>query len=112
MADPIVCDRLRELLGLSLVPGTLNVRLAKPWDRTLTPAYLAAEEIDPDWEAETSQAGYFWSRVLIAGRYPGVAAQADEIGYPPNLVELLSGVHLRRRLGLIDGDEITFALVE
>jgi CTP-dependent riboflavin kinase len=49
--------------------------------------------------------------VLIAGRYQGVVAQADEPDYPANLVELLSEVHLRQTLDLRDGDPISFTVV-
>lgn len=80
----------------------LRTRTGRAWESPLTPSYLAAEEIDPDWEARTAQAGYLWNRVLIAGRYRGVVAQADEPDYPANLVELLSEVHLRQTLDLRD----------
>ena len=49
---------------------------------------------------------------LIAARYRGIAFQADEPGYPDELVELLSEVHLRAALGLSDGDPITFAVLD
>jgi CTP-dependent riboflavin kinase len=111
LADPTILARLRDLLGFPVEPGTLNLRLPKPWESPLTPSYLAAEEIDPDWEARTAQAGYLWNRVLIAGRYQGVVAQADEPDYPANLVELLSEVHLRQTLDLRDGDPISFTVV-
>lgn len=111
MTDPVVHARLRDLLGFPVEPGTLNLRLSMPWDRALTPWYLAAEEITVGWRARTAQAGYFWSRVLIAGRYRGVVAQADEPGYPVDLVELLSEVHLRETLHLKNGDAVSFIVV-
>jgi CTP-dependent riboflavin kinase len=49
--------------------------------------------------------------VLVAGRYRGVAFQADEPGYPADLVELLCEVHLRDTLGLHDGDPIGFSVL-
>ena len=104
-------DRMEELLGFSLVPGTLNVRLSRPYDRTLTSRYLAATELGPRWERETGQAGYFLMSVLIAGRYRGVAFQADEPEYPADQVELLCEVHLRDSLGLNDGDVISFLVL-
>jgi len=112
MADPHLLDRLRELVGFSIVPGTLNVRLPERFDRVMTARYLAAAEISPDWEAETGQAGYLLALVLIAAGYRGVAFQADEPGYPADQVELLCEVHLRDTLGLVDGDPITFCLVD
>ncbi len=49
--------------------------------------------------------------VLVAGRYRGVAFQADEPGYPADQVELLWEVHLRDSLGLSDGDSIDFSVL-
>jgi CTP-dependent riboflavin kinase len=112
MANSKVLDRFRELFGFPVVPGTLNVRLPEPLERSSTWRYLRSEEITPDWEAESGQAGYFLVSVLIADRYRGVAFQADERGhpgYPADQVELLSEVHLRETLGLSDSDPIKFS---
>jgi CTP-dependent riboflavin kinase len=112
MADPGVLDRFRGLFGFPVVPGTLNVRLPEPLERTSAWRYLRSAEITPDWEADSGQAGYFVLSVLIADRYRGVAFQADERGnpgYPADQVELLSEAHLRKTLGLGDGDPITFS---
>lgn len=69
LSSPELIERLREVVGFPVVPGTLNVRLPEPFNRGLTSRYLAAAEISPDWEAETGQAGYFLVPGLIAGRY-------------------------------------------
>jgi CTP-dependent riboflavin kinase len=111
LADTDILDRLRELFGFTAVPGTLNVRLPEPFDRSLASRYVSAVEISPTWEAETGQAGYFLAPVLIADRYRGAAFQADEPGYPAHLVELVCEVHLRQTLGLRNGDAITFSVL-
>jgi CTP-dependent riboflavin kinase len=113
MADAEVMQRLQGLAGFSLVPGTLNVRLPRPLERGAGWRYVAATEISPDWEAQTSQAGYFLAPVMIAGRYRGLAFQADEPGepgYPPDQIELFSEVHLRTTLGLGDGELIAVSM--
>ena len=49
----------------------------------------------------------------MAGRYRAIAFQADEPaepGYPPEQVELICEAHLRRELGLTDGDAISFSV--
>ena len=110
MADSDVMERLQELVGFPIVPGTLNLRLPRPLERGSRWRYVAAVEVSPDWEARTGQAGYYLARVTIAGRYRGLAFQADESGYPgypSDQIELFSEVHLRRALGLSDGDPIT-----
>ena len=115
MADDAVMERLRELAGFAIVPGTLNVRLPQPLDRGFGWRYVAAAEITPDWEARSGQAGYFLAPVVIAGRHRGLAFQADEPGdpgYPSDQVELFSEVHLRGALGLTDGDTIAVRVRE
>lgn len=115
MADREVMEKLRDLAGFPLVPGTLNVRLPGPLERGPNWRYVAAGEITADWEARTSQTGYFLAPVTVAGRYRGLAFQAVESGeggYPPNQIEVFCEVHLRRELGLGDGDQIEVRLGE
>lgn len=101
-----VLRRLGDLTGLSVVPGTLNVRLERAFDRSLARHYLPATDLDRRWSEETGQQGYFWVPVTVEGRFRGVAAIADEPGYPDDLVEVVSDTHLRTALGLRDGDAI------
>lgn len=49
--------------------------------------------------------------MLIEGTYHGVIIQADEPGYPLNLVEVLSDTHLRQALDLGAEDSIRFSIV-
>jgi protein-S-isoprenylcysteine O-methyltransferase Ste14 len=105
-----VLERIEELFGLRIVPGTLNVRLADPFDRSRASGYVAASEIDPDWETLTGQAGYHLVPVIVAGRHRAIAFQADEPGYPEDLLEIVGEVHLRSALGLKDGDPIVLQM--
>ena len=106
-----VLDVLRSETGLEVLPGTLNLRLAEPVDESLLPHYLEAGAIAPRWAEATGQAGYRWVAVMIEGRVPGVAARAIEPGYPEDLIEVVSGVHLRSELQLSDGDEVRLTIV-
>jgi CTP-dependent riboflavin kinase len=109
MTDRAVMEKLQELTGFPVVPGTLNVRLPQALERGPAWRYLAAAEVAPDWQARTGQTGYFLARVTVAERYRGLAFQAvepDEPGYPPDLIELFCEAHLRHALGLGDGDRI------
>jgi CTP-dependent riboflavin kinase len=106
-------EMLQELSGFPVVSGTLNVRLPRPLERGPRWRYMAAEEITPDWEARTGQAGYFLAPVTVAGHYRGLAFQAvepGECGYPPDQIELFCEAHLRTELGLDDGDLIAIWL--
>ena len=106
LADDRVLDRIEKLFGLRVVPGTLNVRLVAPFERTRATRYVAASDVDPGWGAATGQVGYHLAPVLVEGRYRGIAFQADEPGYPEDLIEIMCEVHLRSSLGLEDGDPI------
>src|SRR5262245_31143849 len=109
MADRAVMERMQELTGFAIVPGTLNVRLPGPVERGSGWRYVPATEISPDWETRSGQVGYFLAPVVIGRAYRGVAFQAHERaepGYPADQVELFCEVHLRRVLGLRDGDRI------
>src|SRR5262245_25998733 len=115
MADRAVMEKLEKLIGFTVVPGTLNVRLPRPLERGPSWRYLAADEIASDWEARTGQSGYFLALVAVAGRYRGLAFQAvepRERGYPPDQIELFSEAHLRTELGLGDGDTIAVWLTD
>jgi protein-S-isoprenylcysteine O-methyltransferase Ste14 len=107
LADDEVLGRIEENFGLRVVPGTLNVRLPAPFDRAVATGYVAASDVDPSWEARTAQAGYHVVPVVVAGRYRGIAFQADEPGYPEDLLEIMCEVHLRSVMGLRDGDPIS-----
>jgi 8-oxo-dGTP diphosphatase len=108
MAQPAVLDLLERTVGFRPVPGTLNLVLPHPFDPDLsTTLYVPAIDLSPTWEAEVGQAGYWLTPVLVADRYPAVAVQADEPGYPPEQVELICAVRLRDALGLADGDAVT-----
>jgi len=114
LADPLVAANAAEITGLSIVPGTLNVRLpqAVHWDGRWR--YVPAEAMASDWHERSGQTGYHMVDVLVAGRYRAVAFQADEPaghGYPPDQIELMSDTHLRSALGLADGDPIEIAVV-
>jgi CTP-dependent riboflavin kinase len=113
MASRVVMEKLQELSGFPVVPGTLNVRLPGPLKRGPSWRYMPAGEITADWEERTGQAGYFLASVTIAGRYRGLAFQAVEPGgrgYPPDQIELFCEAHLRAELCLDDGDLIAVCL--
>lgn len=105
--DDRVLHRIEETFGLRVVRGALNVRLHAPFDRAIATIYVAAADVHPSWEAGTTQAGYHAVPVLVAGRYRGIAFQADEPSYPEDLLEIMCEVHLRSTLGLEDGDPIS-----
>jgi len=112
MANPTVLQAAQRLTALTLVPGTLNVRLPQPFDGLL-PWYLTEADLGGNvWRDHApNRTGIRWGGVLIAGRYRGIVFQGDEPEYPPAQVEIMSDHHLRTTLGLHDGDALEFSLI-
>ena len=112
MTNPAVLQAAQRLTALTLVPGTLNVRLPQPFDGLL-PWYFTEEELGGHvWRDHAPhRQGIRFGEVLIAGQYRGIVFQGDEPEYPPAQVEILSDHHLRATLGLRDGDMLAFTLL-
>ena len=112
MANPAVLQAAQRLTALTLVPGTLNVRLPQPFDGLL-PLYLTEEDLGGNvWRDHApNRTGIRCGEVLIAGRYRGMVFQGDEPEYPPAQVEIMSDHYLRATLGLRDGDMLEFTLL-
>ena len=112
MANPAVLHAAQRLTALTLVPGTLNVRLPQPFDGQL-PWYFTEADLGGNvWRDHApNRTGIRCAEVLIAGRYRGLLFQGDEPEYPPAQVEIMSDHHLRTTLGLHDGDMLAFSLV-
>jgi CTP-dependent riboflavin kinase len=112
MANPAVLHAAQRLTRLTLVPGTLNVRLPQPFDGLL-PLYLTEDELGGEvWcDHAPNRTGIRCGEVLIAGLYRGIIFQGDEPEYPPEQVEILSDHHLRATLGVRDGDMLEFTLL-
>jgi CTP-dependent riboflavin kinase len=112
MANPAVLHTAQRLTALTLVPGTLNVRLPQPFDGLL-PWYLTEADLGGNvWRDHApNRTGIRCGEVLIAGRYRGIVFQGDEPEYPPEQVEIMSDHHLRATLGLHDGNVLEFSLV-
>src|SRR2546422_7306629 len=79
MANPAVLQAAHRLTALTLVPGTLNVRLPQPFDGLL-PWYFTEDELGGNvWRDHApNRTGIRCGEVLIAGRYRGMVFQGDE----------------------------------
>jgi CTP-dependent riboflavin kinase len=112
MTNPTVLQAAQRLTALTLVSGTLNVRLPQPFDGLL-PWYLTEADLGGNvWRDHApNRTGLRCGEVLVAGRYRGVVFQGDEPEYPPAQVEIMSDHHLRTTVGLHDGDMLDFTLL-
>lgn len=109
MAEESLVEGLLPLIGFRPVPGTLNLELDRPFDRSLATRHLTGDDLPPGWAEATGQAGYWLAPMVAGGRHRVIAFQADEPDYPANQVELIAAVHLRDALELRDGDSLWMA---
>ncbi len=109
MATASMKEAIKRITDISIVPGTLNVRLPGPFDGKLR-RYITVKELGGIPEISRRK-GLRFDEVVIAGRFRGFVFQGDEPEYPANQVELISDSYLREQLGLRDGDEIGFTMI-
>jgi len=117
MSSPDVLERFKLLLGIPVIPGTLNVDLDQPFDLSLLDYVnfagigfsidLAKQGIDYDGEL-----GMHYSRVIVADTYPAGIVFFTWVDDPYTDAELVSPYHLRSVLNLQDGDTVEFRLVD
>jgi len=117
MSAPNVLEGFRQLTGLTVIPGTLNIDRTEVFDLSLLnyapfvdlgmpPIDLAKIGID-----FTGEQGLHYGQIVIATRYPGCVLSFTWIGRPGINAELVSPHHLRNTLNLQDGDTVEFTLV-
>jgi len=94
-------QQFNQKLGFDPVPGTLNLRLAEPF------VELEAGSIKVGGFKEEGRkfGGCICYLVQING-IRGAVVKPERSSYPPNLVEVIAPIHLRRTLNLVDGDEV------
>ena len=115
MSNPLVLDKYRLVVGLPVIPGTLNVTMAQPFDLTLL-RYVNLTEYGfkndlAAWGIDyTGEMGLTTGRVLVHGKYPAGIIFYNWVPNPTIDAELVSPHHLRTSLGLQDGDTIEFTL--
>jgi len=89
-----------DRLGFIPFPGTLNVLLEEPF-----PASAPAILIQGFSEKEESFGACQCYRIQING-LDAVAIRPDKSSHPPELIEVIAPVNLRRALNLKDGDTV------
>ena len=108
-------DWVKQLTGLTVIPGTLNITLTQPFDSSLLDYFRFADyglKIDIaamgiEYEGEQ---GFHHGLVSVAGQYPAALIMFTWTPDPTVYAELVSPHHLRNTLGLRDGDTIEFTL--
>jgi riboflavin kinase len=92
-------------LGFVPFPGTLNVLLEEPF-----PAEQQAIKIEGFQEDGRSFGECKCYRIRLSGIDAAVVVP-ERSRYPPDLIEVVAPVQLRRALGLKDGDSVEITLL-
>ena len=92
-------------LGFDPSPGTLNLKLAEPFPQ----AEADFIKIEGFVDENGTFGGCKCYRVMI-GDIKGAIVRPERSSYPPDLVEVIAPVHLRKALNLKDGDELEMIL--
>ena len=115
MAAPDDLEGFRRLVGLDVIPGTLNIDLTEPLDLALLKYASFAElgwEFDPAKQGikYEGEIGMYYGRVVVAEKYPAGLIFFSWVTDPTTDAELVSSHHLRSALGLRDGDIVEFTV--
>ena len=115
MDQPVFREGFKELTGLDVIPGTLNIKMVEPLDLHLL-RYLKFTDIGWEFDPTTQgidykgEIGMYYRRATVKGKYKAcllVFTWATDIHTD---AELVSPHHLRTVLKLEDGDKIKFTL--
>lgn len=99
--------QVEEKLGFTPYPGTLNLVVPAEEARWLAErARVVLEPPDASWCR-----GYCLP-VRVGGHLPGALVFAEASAHPPERLEVMAAVHLRRTLGLADGDAVELEVTE
>ena len=115
MLKPGSLDEFRRVLGLPIMPGTLNIKLTEPIDLSLL-KYLKFADIGWNFDPATQgidftgEIGMYWRRATVAGKYDACLLIFTWVTDIHLNAELVSPHHLRTVLDLKDGDTVEFTL--
>jgi len=115
MSRPGGLEGFKQLTGLAVLPGTLNIDLTEPFDLSLLKYLKFADvgwEFDPaaqgiKYDGET---GAYYRRATVAEQYPACVLVFTWVTNIHTDSELVSPHHLRTALNLEDGDTVEFTL--
>jgi CTP-dependent riboflavin kinase len=115
MSIPGALEGFHRLTGLSIIPGTLNIKLTEYLDLSAL-SYLKFADVgwyfDPSTQGidYNGEIGVYYSQALVADKYPACLLFFTWVTTPGIDAELVSPHHLRTVLNLEDGDIVEFML--
>lgn len=117
MSKPGTLEGFQQITGLSIIPGTLNIKLAEPFDLSLL-KYLRFADIGWEFDPATQgieydgEIGVYYGRAIVADKYPACVLILTWVNDIYTDAELVSPHHLRSVLNLCEGDIVEFTLVD
>lgn len=109
---PMYKKQFVEKLGFDPYPGTLNVRLTpESIGARRRLEYMQGITIEGFTESGRKYGGAVCFKARINGRVWGALLLIERTHHGPDIVELIAPVHLRRELGLRDGDFVRIEVV-
>lgn len=117
MSAAYVLERFELLLGLPVIPGTLNVDLDRPFDLSLL-EYVSFAEMGFSVDLAKQcidfhdELGMHYGRIIVADTCPAGILFLTWADDPRTHAELVSPHHLRSVLNLQNGDTVEFRLVD
>jgi CTP-dependent riboflavin kinase len=115
MLKPGGLEGFQRLTGLSIIPGTLNIKLTEPFDLSLL-NYLKFADVGWEFDPATQginysgEIGAYYRRATVADKYPACLIIFTWVSDIYTHAELVSPHHLRATLNMQDGDIIEFTL--
>jgi len=117
MSEPGSLEGFQRLTGLPVIPGTLNIDLAEPFDLALL-NYITFVKLG--WSIDLSkqgikydgEIGMYYGPATVANKCPAYVIFFTWVDDVYTDAELISPYHLRNTLGLRDGDMVDFTLSE
>lgn len=99
------CRQFEARLGYVPFPGTLNILLDEPF-----PTEAPSIEIEGFREGDKSFGCCRCYHIKING-IDAAVVRPERSCHPPELIEVIAPVHLRRALRLVDGDSVSIILL-
>lgn len=110
----IYARSFRETLGITPYPGTLNVRMEREEGEALESCLLQLQALivkpPPIPGQRLATVRVFAIELVGAPDLPAYIVRPDITVYDRSVVEIVSPMFLRERLGLSDGDLLVFKL--
>jgi len=99
-------ERLSHLLGFQPFPGTLNIELPGQ------PRLPAKSFFIPSWSDKSKDYGAVWAYPAVLKNAPVTLLVPEKTQHAPNIIEIISPLCLRSKLGIKDGDYVEVEIEE